>query len=72
MMTAAKLAALGYFPKPELVAAKWFMRIEKSPTVAMLREIGVLIGQTDLPEEIKAFAREMYAARMKQLKQETA
>lgn len=60
-----------YLPKPELVAKKWFKRIELSPTVPMLREIGGLIAESPLLEEYKTVARELYAAKMKQLKEST-
>lgn len=57
-----------YEPKPELIAKKWFTRIEQSPTVEMLKEIGVLLKDAPIDDDAKAVARELYAARMKQLK----
>ena len=53
--------------KPELVAKKWFIRIEKAPTLEMLNEVGHLIKDAPLSEDDKQTARQLYAARKKQL-----
>jgi hypothetical protein len=55
-------------PKPELVAKKWFIRIEQSPTIDMLKEIGKLLADAPISDDDKTVARQLYAARMKQLK----
>lgn len=54
-------------PKPELVAAKWFTRIEQSPTIPMLKEIGELLKSAPLAEADMKTARALYKARLKQL-----
>jgi hypothetical protein len=57
-------------PKPELVAKKWFIRIEQSPTVDMLKEIGSLLANTSdlISCEDKQTARDLYVAKMRLLK----
>ncbi len=63
------VAAAEYPPDPALVAKKWFIRIEQSPTVDMLKEVGLLLAKTDdaLSQDDRTVCRELYMARMNQL-----
>jgi len=54
--------------KPELVARKWMIRIEQAPTVAMLKEVGLLLKAVPLSDEDRQLARDLYAARLKWLR----
>jgi hypothetical protein len=54
--------------KPELIAKKWFIRIEQSPTIDMLKEILTLLRDIPLSDEDKATANALYKVKMKQLK----
>jgi hypothetical protein len=57
-------------PKPELVAKKWFIRIEQAPNAEMLKHVGDLLKVTDdvMSDEDKATARQLYTARTKHFK----